>query len=863
MNNSRYQHYISLFVAIIMMVLLFITQVTAVKPYNPELKKVPLSSYVHQNNITRNQQLIELNWSPNHKGFNIKSRGDSPIALEGLGGTVEINGQTYYLEDAKIISAPVITQDKGQTEGRLSLGEINCLWIWEVTYNNKEFEVTATIQNTGNEPLTIGRWDVINVSKNRKGIFKAGENPDNVRFFRWRPWDMRVEILNCENGQHSSDNICLLYDPISKQTFMSAFISMNRMHCRHNLHYSHINGIEEYTATCSFGNYELPPGKKLVSEKLRFSFHTNPYDALEGWADLIYSIKKPVFEDLPPVCLSSGAWFDSWNEYEGSYSKVALENARALRNKLKGFDIDIFRVSTFTSLKKGIPGNWLEASERHFTFTNGFENFLNELQKLGFKPGVWVAPFWFCGEANGVLEENYENLLRDCNGDPMTYPLNWGHLTDTTYLSRLHKYFLDGTHPKTFKFIKKVFDHYRNIGVRFYMLDFLQVPGNSCLFDPTQTPLQAADNILKLIRKTAGNDTHLQTAVSSTPAYCGLIDAARVGRDFGEGRPLQGAPLSDWGNATYILHDNHYANLHYLLQNTAASYFTHRKLYLNDLNLLSIDKPVPLDHARIATTIFGLCGSPFMLGDDMRRIDDERLNMIKLCLPRTQDWPVPTDLFEHVYPNDYSRYLKLAVEKPWGSYQLLAIFNNDETAYNAEIDFAGLNLDEKKPYRIYEFWEEKYCGTYRKQFKYIIPPNSCCLFRISEAREYPWLLSTDMHIQQGALEVETIRWDEKKMCLSGTMTRPAGEVGNLFFLMPRKMRVVNVEGLWLMKELEDMNVIIRKEIRFTKDHEDFEIFFEPWERKYVPGHLMPNATEEEWLDYIKDKRGQMDTRVYK
>ena len=445
--------------------------------------------------------------------------------------------------------------------------------------------------------------------------------------------------------------------------------------------------------------------------------------------------------------------------------------------------------------------------------------------------------------------------------------LNWaGNRDDTTRLSRLHRYYLDGTHPKTKEFVKDVFSYNREIGIRFYMLDFLAVPENSCLYDGSQTPLEAAGNILKIIRETAGDDTHLQTAVSSTPAYSGIISAARVGRDYGESRPLQGqgTPLSDWGNAMIVLHDHHYANTHWLVQNAAASYFTHRKMYINDLNSFTIDKPVPLEHARIATTIFGLCGSPLMFGDDFRRIDDERLRMAKLCLPRTEGWPIPIDLFDNVYPNDYSRYLNLPVKTSWGNYQLLAVFNEDETAYNADLDFSKLGLDIEKAYCVYEFWTEEYCGTYVEGLNYLIPPNSCRLFRISEAREHPWLLSSDMHIQQGAVEVEDLKWDKGRMCLSGTATRPVGEVGNLFFLMPRKMRVINNKGLWLMKELEDYKVIIRKQIVFNKEHEDFEIFFEPWEeRKHVPGHLMRNATVEEWLDAVKKNRKPGDTRVIK
>ena len=58
------------------------------------------------------------------------------------------------------------------------------------------------------------------------------------------------------------------------------------------------------------------------------------------------------------------------------------------------------------------------------------------------------------------------------------------------------------------------------------------------------------------------------------------------------------------------------------------------------------------------------------------------------------------------------------------------------------------------------------------------------------------------------------------------------------------MKVVNDKGLFLLKELEDMNVIIRKEIRFSSAHESIELFFEPWEEKYVTAKpLLPYATE--------------------
>ncbi len=302
-----------------------------------------------------------------------------------------------------------------------------------------------------------------------------------------------------------------------------------------------------------------------------------------------------------------------------------------------------------------------------------------------------------------------------------------------------------------------------------------------------------------------------------------------------------------------MLHDLHYANTRYLLQNVAANYFTHRKLYLNDYNLLTIDKPVPLEHARIAVTVFGLGGgSPLMLGDDYRRMDPERLRMVKLCLPRTRESARPVDLFDRVYPDDYCRMLKLAVRTGWDDYLLVAVFNMDETPFHADADFAKLGLDAAAPHRVFEFWNEEYLGTFTQRVACSIPPGACRLFRLARAREYPWLLSTDLHAQQGAVEVTSLAWDADRLCLSGVVSRPAGESGNLFFLMPRKMRLLNHEGVGLLKDLRDFNVIMRLPMQFLTDTVEFALYFAPWDLGWVaPEGLLPYSTEDEWREYMR------------
>jgi hypothetical protein len=795
----------------------------------------------------------------NSRGFSVRGRDDRAngiVALDRVGGSVVVNGRLRSLTDAA--ARPCVTGASNSHAVTCAFPEAGFTWKWAFKVTDRAVEVVATIVNTGGEPLEIGAWNVLHLETARGGRIRAGKQAGDLRFFGWRPWDMCVERLSAGEGSHSSSNLCHVCDAESGSTWLCGFTTLDRMGCHHFLRYSKRGGISEYRATCEFGKYRLPPGGRLMAEKLILGFHADPYAALEEWADRVHARYRPSFAELPPVGWIDGAWPDAVHCWE----KVALANAAAIREKLRGFDVRYIWTSQ-ANLKNAIPGNWLNVDRKQIP--SGLKGFFRQLNRKGFLPGLWVAPYWFFSEADGVLNENRENVLRDAEGKPICETTRWGwSYGDDQPWYRMHQYFLDGTHPRTMEFLRKVFGQYRRLGVRYYMLDFLGIVDNCRLHDPSSTPLQAGRAMLEVVRKTAGADTHIQTAVSSTPGYVGLIDAARVGRDFGEGRPLQGVPLSDWRNATYVLHDLHYANTRYLLQNAAANYFTHRKLYLNDFNLLSIDKPVPLEHARIVVTMFGLGGgSPLMLGDDYRRIDADRLRMVKLCLPRTRDSARPVDLFDHVHPDDYCRMLKLAVRTAWDSWLLVAVFNLDDQPYRTQLDFEKLGLDAAAAHRVYEFWNEEYVGTFRRSLPCVIPPGTCRLYRIAKARPYPWLLATDLHAQQGAVEVKALEWNAKKRLLSGTVCRPAGENGSLFFLMPRKMRLINHEGVSLMKELVDLNVVMRKPVHFRRGVERFELFFEPWELPCVSPHgLMPFATEKEWLRYTRRNRQPGDTRVF-
>jgi len=790
----------------------------------------------------------KIKFSLNDSGsFNIRS---ADAVLNNIGGMININGENVSTAQFEVVSV---------SENRIELKLNDLRWVWNIFVREKDVLIAASLTNLGAEPIEICNLDLLKI--NGADIFSSYLN--RLTFFNWQTWSMGVRLIENKNGSYSSSNIMHLHDPKVNKTVVVGFLTLSRMQAQHHINAKENEGITDYTARLSFGKYSLQPGKTFNSELCSVSFHADPYEALELWAEKVKIIYQPELKELPPVGWVGGSWTSATFCGGGLTAEQNIRNnAQAIRERLRGFDVSYIWISQ-VNLKDYIPGNWL--NENTDEFPSGLKTFFAELNKIGFNPGLWVSPFWFYGEAEGMLEEHYSHLLRDKSDEPICREETWGWRYDDDDLPwyHMHRYNLDGSHPETIKYIHDLFTYYNELGVRYYMLDFLGIVENSMLYDSSKTAYQAGYSILREIRAAAGIDTHIQTAVASSPGFTGTINAARIGRDFGEGRCID-TSLNDWRNATSVLHDLHYSNTKACLQNIAGSYFTHQVIYMNDFNLLTIDKPYPLEHARIATTLFGLGGgSPLMIGDSIPDMDDERLRYLKMCLPRTNHSAKPADLFERIQPNDYSRIMKLQIDTEWDSYLLAGVCNMDTQPYDLTLDFEKLGLDKDEKYVLYEFWNEEYCGVFRDSFPCHLPSDSCKLYRISKKRTHPWLLSTDMHIQQGYCEILDLKWDESKQCLSGTVTRPAGEKGNVYILMPRNYKLINCKGTHLLKELLDYNVIVHLPIKFNNSVERFELYFEEWNfRMLSPRGHIPYATKQEWQDYMNKNYSKQKTRLF-
>jgi hypothetical protein len=119
-----------------------------------------------------------------------------------------------------------------------------------------------------------------------------------------------------------------------------------------------------------------------------------------------------------------------------------------------------------------------------------------------------------------------------------------------------------------------------------------------------------------------------------------------------------------------------------------------------------------------------------------------------------------------------------------------------------------------------------------------------------------------MHIEQGAAEIASLEWHEKSKTLQGVVTRPANERGNIFFLIPRHLMLINHERTNTMKEVIDMQTVVRLPVEFKRDRESFKLRFKVINTKYVSRNgWLPYATEKEWRKYVQKNRDTENIRV--
>jgi hypothetical protein len=737
---------------------------------------------------------------------------------------LEVENELLQTAAAK---AKLLSEEPPQVEFHFPARQLTWEIRAETELASNRLILHSTIRNDSQHPIALGKA-VLLYSDRVSGFCRPG---DDLVYLPMTSGQGLNQVRSLNAKPAASDIAIQVFNQNQKKALQVGFVTFLRAKTQIKHEYSPAKGLQ-LKAWCEFDGWELPPGASTPTETLTVAVGENPHAQLEGWADAaarLCHVRPRNWEEQPNGWVG-GSWVDMG--YAERYEDGILRNARSIRQRLAGFGINYIWES-IGNLKDGQPGDWLDWNYKNFP--NGHKYLHDALEQLGIKLGLWCGAFMLSSKLEDKVKELWDALFKQPDGkQPMIYMPAWGYgLDSATEDFRKPVYALDPSHPKTLEFLRKVFQTYREWGVRYYMIDFLAAGADTLSniphakhFDKTLVSgPEVFQKGLQAIRDACGDDTHLLASSGQTYHTAGFMDSVRTGNDFGEGRNI--AIGFDTYPATYALKPpTHWSGPVHALTNQAANYHTHRKLYINNSgDVLTIDKPLQVNQAQVNATIHAMSGGPSMLGDDITYIEEDRLSLIKKTLPRPKDVAVPVDLFtrkEQGYPRVYHR----RISKSFGSYDVVAVYNLETTrSVRHDVDLKSLGLDASRPYHVWEFWNSEYVGKVQGRLSVEVSALTVKVCRLTEDTGQPVILGTDMHVLMGEMEIDQCEWDATEKVLSGRALRPVGERGNVYIYGPPRMGVANPKGFYLAKDVENGWLIIRCPLRFEEGWAEWNVKF--------------------------------------
>ncbi len=519
-----------------------------------------------------------------------------------------------------------------------------------------------------------------------------------------------------------------------------------------------------------FNGIKLPPKDCIETDLLIFKVDENPFSLLESYAGLISEIE-------PPRKTNPTTGWCSWYAIRMPIShEFTMANAQVVAERFRDLGMDIMLLDHGWQTGD-ICGDWDEDEK---DYPKGLEDLAKDLDGLGLKLGIWIAPTEV-SETSKVFQEHPNWVLKDKNGNPQeTWKWYWA--------PNPPQYQMDATNPDAYKYIVDTFRRLTNKGAVYYKIDFIAGCAGENLYpeDPKAvrgwTPLQKA---MQAVREGAGEDAYIRYCQTPPLLSIGLADGVFATSD-----------TLDAGATTWnVLRD--------VFRMSSAQYYLN-ELYVHDACDLSIRAHAGTEECRLRVMMLALSGSSIMFSDDLTKLPEERIFMMQQSIPPFPKPAKPINLFTSEMPDIwYTKCASAGIE-----WHLVALFNFDENQRQVNLSLKELGLPEDS-YIIREFWTEEFVGITSESANVLVPGLSARLFSLWRLESRPQFVGTNLHLSQGQAELVEMNWDENAKKLSGTFVRAKGIRGRAYFNVPQRWQIKRSSspiqkqngGLWAMELL--------------------------------------------------------------
>jgi hypothetical protein len=445
-------------------------------------------------------------------------------------------------------------------------------------------------------------------------------------------------------------------------------------------------------------------------------------------------------------CPKAPTGWMSWNTYfDKATAEDNLAEARIGRKYLQPFGCEFWSIESWQGNSDQLPvrdfyNMNLEVSDRKFP--KGMKKLADDIRKLGFRPGLWMAPF---GTGNTEFYNAHKDwFLHDKEGIPVS---SWNG-----------RYTLDPTVTEARENLKGIFNTAsHDWGYEFFKIDgmsgrhhsycahlFERPEIRACFRDPSCTnPFELC---IKAFREGVGEDRVILACQGHTSGPEVLYaDASRIGADIvSPNEPVQWNGVLNQGRCII------------------NQVFSNNIVMVTDPDTLLL-KDLPLEEARVSATVVALPGQLTFFGDKLAGLPAERMKMLQQTLPVADVRPV------NLYPCFFMLPVwNLKVHNTMlGDYNVVALFNWEDETKTISFNTEELGVDSAVTYVLYEFWTQKSYGKMKNGFAMDVPAHSVRLFAMHKEKSIPHWISSDRHISQNAMELKDYEWENDNRTMEG------------------------------------------------------------------------------------------------
>lgn len=447
-------------------------------------------------------------------------------------------------------------------------------------------------------------------------------------------------------------------------------------------------------------------------------------------------------------CPSPPTGWMSWNTYfDKATADDNLAEARIGKKYLQPFGMEFWSIESWQDNSDTLPVSHfdnlsLKPSPRKFPL--GMKKIADDIRALGFRPGIWTAPF---GTGNEPFYQTHKGwFLHDKAGKPIstwngTYTIDPSQPDVIDYLREIHQI---ASREWGYEFFKIDGMSGRSRG---YCAHFFERPEIKAAFKDPSCP-NPFERCVKAFREGIGEDrVFLACQGHFTGAEAAYADASRTGAD--------------------IVHPNQppkWKNLLSQAQCTLNQVFAHNIVFYADPDTLLVDDFLGIEQARVSTTVVALPGQMMFSGDKLAGLKPERMRLLQQALPVCNVRPLD------LYPVfDMLPVWDLKIHRSFEDWDVVALFNWSESDAAIGFDFIELGLAPDAEYAIYEFWTSAFQGVRKGRFSMDVPAHGVRLLAVHRAQTIPQFLSSDRHITQGAVELTQLAWNASAKTLSGSI----------------------------------------------------------------------------------------------